>query len=128
MAYFVPSVLAILCLVNIAYGLTCYNCQSDGGNNKCNWQTEECDDRLLANDCFTITVPIPTGQEFSKRGCLPRGSCDTVVNGVKSILGQVTNDVDVRCETCSSDKCNSATSLAGFTFVGLTLSVIAFIV
>ncbi|KAG5877882.1 hypothetical protein JTB14_028081 [Gonioctena quinquepunctata] len=126
MAYIIPSVLALLFVINTAYGLTCYTCESNG-NHQCSWNTEVCDETLMRSECFIIDVPTPDGNKYTKRGCLPTGSCDTVTHGVKALLGNLAPNIEITCHTCTGDKCNSASSLTGFTILGFILSAVVFV-
>ncbi|CAG9856489.1 unnamed protein product [Phyllotreta striolata] len=142
MALYMTGVVAVLFLVNAANGLTCYDCNSED-NIFCKWglasftyNTQECRsggvfDKLLGPKCYIIIGHNKEGKEFIARGCLPPAAvgCSAISKAVGWLSSHLIDDPDslqnLSCNTCKTDKCNSATSLAGFTFVGLLLSAVA---
>ncbi|CAG9856490.1 unnamed protein product [Phyllotreta striolata] len=143
MASYLTGVVAVLFVVNAANGLTCYSCNSKDSTS-CKWglasftyNTQECTsagvlDSVITPKCYKITGQNKDGKEYIARGCLPPATvgCSAISKAVGWLSSQASDEPDslqnLSCETCETDKCNSATSLAGFTFVGVLLSAVAF--
>ncbi|CAH1116160.1 unnamed protein product [Phaedon cochleariae] len=143
MAYIILSALAVLLAVNTANGIVCYNCNSKDSE-RCKWgftsftySTEECAktaviDSILPAKCFKITATNKDGKDYIARGCLPAGTfgCSAMAKAVGWLSSTTSDDGDslqnLSCETCETDKCNSADRFTGFTLVGLVLSAFVF--
>ncbi|KAJ8938005.1 hypothetical protein NQ314_011639 [Rhamnusium bicolor] len=72
------------------------------------------------------------GGEYIARGCLPPATigCNAIASTIGWVSSQSSNDGDslknLSCETCESDKCNSAQRITGVTFIGLILAATIF--
>lgn len=143
MASFITGFIAILFVVNAANGLSCYDCNSKDSVT-CKWgltsftyNTQECTsagilDNVFTPKCYKITAENKDGKEYIARGCLPPATigCAAISKTIGWISSQTSDDPEtlqnLSCETCETDKCNSASKLAGFTLVGIILSSVAF--
>ncbi|KAG5869568.1 hypothetical protein JTB14_011554 [Gonioctena quinquepunctata] len=145
MASVFPCVVAILLVVNAANGLKCYSCNTKD-QTQCNWglvsftfNTEECVsggflDRILVQKCYKMTATNKAGESYIARGCLPAPAlgCSALASAAGWLASTSSDAKDslenLSCETCETDKCNSANKkAAAYTFIGLVLSSIAFL-
>ncbi|KAJ8915151.1 hypothetical protein NQ315_000403 [Exocentrus adspersus] len=144
MATFIPCVLAFLLALNAASALKCYKCNSKD-TARCAWgitsfsyDVEECTsagflDSVVGPKCYKITAENKDGGEYIARGCLPPATigCSAIASAIGWVGSQSSNDADslrnLACDTCDSDKCNSAQRLTGVTLIGLILASAIFI-
>ncbi|XP_072392955.1 uncharacterized protein [Diabrotica undecimpunctata] len=145
MAFTLATVFTVLLVINGAYGLQCYSCNSQD-KTSCKWgltsflqNTEECTtagilDALFSPKCYKITAKSKSGGEYIARGCLQPGAvgCSAIAKTISWFSSAVSSDDPdslqvLGCETCETDKCNSATKLTGFAFIGLVLSAMVFL-
>ncbi|CAG9767450.1 unnamed protein product [Ceutorhynchus assimilis] len=144
MASFIPYFVALALAVNAAAALECYNCNSKESA-ACKWgftsftyNTEKCGsagflDSIVGAKCFKITAKNKKGEDYIARGCMnpPAVGCQVLAKTVGWISDQSSNDPDalseLDCQTCDSDKCNSASKISGFTLLGVLLAVFAFL-
>ncbi|VEN58473.1 unnamed protein product [Callosobruchus maculatus] len=79
---------------------------------------------------FTATAG-KDGSSYIARGCLPPATVGC--SAIAKTIGWISSGVDgqdglrnLQCDTCETDKCNSATKLTGFTILGLVISSFLF--
>lgn len=71
------------------------------------------------------------GAEYIARGCLPAAVVGC--SAIASTIGWISSNTDnnglrnLNCETCTTEKCNSADKITGMAFVALIVSAFAFI-
>lgn len=71
------------------------------------------------------------GKEYIARGCLPPATigCSAIAN----TIGWISSNTDqnglrnLNCETCTTDKCNSAQKVTGMALIALIVSAFAFL-
>nr|XP_023021865.1 uncharacterized protein LOC111510200 [Leptinotarsa decemlineata] len=145
MAPIFHCILAVFLGINAVQGLKCYNCNSENSV-QCKWgftsftyNTEECGsagvfDNVIGPKCYKITAESKDGREYIARGCLPPATfgCSAMAKAVGWLSSSTSNDPhsleNLSCETCETDKCNSAEKVVAFTFIALILSAVAFLV
>ncbi|XP_050513290.1 uncharacterized protein LOC126888892 [Diabrotica virgifera virgifera] len=144
MASTLTTIVAVLLVINGAYALECYKCNSQD-KTLCKWgltsflqDTEQCSSVLgavFSPKCYKITAKSKGGSEYIARGCMATGlggGCSAMAKTLSWFSSAVSSDDPdslqvLGCETCETDKCNSATKLTGFAFIGLVLSAMAFL-
>ncbi|XP_066137750.1 uncharacterized protein [Euwallacea fornicatus] len=144
MASYSPYVLLVIALAfSSAAALQCYSCNS-GDSATCKWgltsftyNVDTCGsagilDGLVGAKCYKITAKNKEGTEHIARGCLnpPALGCQTIAKSIGWISEQTRSDSqaisNIDCVTCDTDKCNSASKIAGFTLFGVLLAIFAF--
>lgn len=143
-SYFTYTFLVVALAFNAANALDCYSCNSKDSV-ACRWgltsftyNVETCTsvgflDSLVGPKCYKITAKNSEGGEYIARGCQnpPALGCEALAKTVGWISDQSSNDpdriTDINCVTCESDKCNSATKIAGLSLLGLLVATFAFL-
>ncbi|ENN81736.1 uncharacterized protein LOC109546495 [Dendroctonus ponderosae] len=144
MASFTSYFVLVLALAVSSEALTCYSCDTQKSM-ACGWgiasftyDTVDCGslgflDSIVGPSCVKLTAKNKEGKEYIHRGCLagPAVGCQAVAKTVGWVSDQSSNSPDslsdMNCETCSTDKCNSASTLAGFTLFGVLMATLAFL-
>ncbi|CAH1954185.1 unnamed protein product [Acanthoscelides obtectus] len=133
--------LAVLFTATAVNGLTCYNCDSKNnalcsyGFTSLTYASQECSsagfiDNIISPKCYKITAEGKDGSSYIARGCLPPATvgCSAMAKAIGWISNADSQDGlrNLQCDTCETDKCNSATRMTGFTIVGLVISSFLF--
>ncbi|KAL1497961.1 hypothetical protein ABEB36_008839 [Hypothenemus hampei] len=145
MASYIPqAILLFILAVNSASALKCYKCDSSESTT-CNWaltsflyDIEECGnngflDSVVVPKCYKIMAINNEGQEYIARGCTkaPAIGCKALATGITFMSDIMSKDPNalknLDCVTCETDKCNSASKIAGFTLFGVLLAAFAFL-
>ncbi|KAJ8959156.1 hypothetical protein NQ318_022417, partial [Aromia moschata] len=132
-------------LIFLAFGLTCYKCNSKDSVS-CKWgltsftyDTEQCTsigsilDSVAGAKCYKITAENKDGSEYIARGCLPPATvgCNAIASAIGWMSSQSSNDGEslknLSCETCDTDKCNSANVVKGLTLLSLLVAAGVFL-
>ncbi|KAJ8959157.1 hypothetical protein NQ318_022418 [Aromia moschata] len=138
-------IVAVLFVVHTANGLTCYKCNSKDSVN-CGWglisftyPTENCGsvgflDSIIGAKCYKITAESKDGREYIARGCLPPATigCSAIASAIGWISSQSSDEGaslrSLNCDTCDTDRCNSAQTVKGATIIGMLLATVLFII
>nr|CAI5836047.1 unnamed protein product [Callosobruchus analis] len=142
MASTILLALAVLFTATAVNGLTCYTCNSKDnalcsyGFTSLTYSSQECAsagviDNIISQKCYKITAEGKDGSSYIARGCLPPATvgCSAIAQAV-GWISNMDNSQDglrnLQCDTCVTDKCNSATKMTGFTILGLVISSLLF--
>nr|CAH7749191.1 unnamed protein product [Callosobruchus chinensis] len=141
MASSILFALAVIFTATAVNGLTCYSCNSKEnalcsyGFTSLTYSSQQCEsagfiDNIISQKCFKITAEGKDGSSYIARGCLPPATvgCSAIAKTIGWISGLDNQDGlrNLQCDTCETDKCNSATKLTGFTILGLVISSFLF--
>ncbi|KAJ8983557.1 hypothetical protein NQ317_006602 [Molorchus minor] len=145
MSSLVYYVVAFLFIVRTANGLNCYKCNSNE-DASCLWGfvsftygSENCDNdgivgNLLGHKCYKISAESKDGGQYVARGCVPNSliGCNAIAKTIGYLASHTSNEGDsvrnIQCDTCDTDRCNSAQNVVGTTLFGLILAVAVFFI
>ncbi|KAK9759027.1 Sleepless protein [Popillia japonica] len=137
--YIIPL---LLCFSSTVFGLKCYECDSsknvacDFGFLSFTQNVKDCSadtsfiGGLIPSTCTKIVAKAKNGEEYIKRGC---GVSTGIINNCQALAKTLQfavadeNIASIDCYPCDTDKCNSSTSLRAFSFLGIFIACLLYL-